>query len=79
MFSSREVEEMVHRVGGRMAAASASNLLTCGDPNSVEAVAAQPELWRLLLDWEERMTAEPGALDGGTHLLFAARSVSPTA
>ncbi len=28
-------------------------------------------LWGLLLDWEEEYCAEPGALDSGTHLLFA--------
>ncbi len=23
------------------------------------------------LDWEEQLAQEPGALDGGTHILFA--------
>ena len=75
MFRWREVAAMVGRLPCRLAGASASNCLTCGDQDVVEAVEADPSLWRVLLDWEEEMCAEPGALDGGTHLLFALQAL----
>ena len=73
MFRWQEVLDMVDRLPCALAGASASNFLTCGDQEVVEGVAADPDLWPLLLDWEEQACAEPGALDGGTHLLFALR------
>jgi hypothetical protein len=74
MFRWREVHDMVSRLPCTLVGASTSNFLTCGDQEVVEAVAADPALWTLLLDWEEHACAEPGALDGGTHLLFAVRT-----
>ena len=74
MFRWRELEEIVRCLPGTLVGASASNFLTCGDQEVVEAMEADPRLWTLLLDWEEQLCAEPGALDGGTHLLFALRS-----
>jgi SAM-dependent methyltransferase len=73
MFRWQEVEEIVGRLPCTLVGASASNFLTCGDQEVVEAMEADPLLWSLLLDWEEQMCGEPGALDGGTHLLFALR------
>ncbi len=75
MFCWQEVDDMIHHLPCDLVGASASNFLTCGDQDVVETVAADPALWALLLDWEERMCAEAGALDGGTHILFALRSL----
>jgi hypothetical protein len=44
-----------------------------GAPETLARFEAEPALWNQLLDWEERFCAEPGALHGGTHLLFAVR------
>lgn len=71
LFRWREVELMASRLPCTLVGGSASNFLTCGDQAVVTAVESNPTLWSLLLDWEEQMCAEPGALDGGTHLLFA--------
>ncbi len=73
LFRWQEILGIVNRLPCTLAGASASNFLTCGDQEVVEGVAADPLLWPLLLDWEEQACAEPGALDGGTHLLFAIR------
>lgn len=73
MFRWREVHDIVSRLPCLLVGASASNFLSCGDHEVVEGIAADPLLWTVLLDWEEQMCAEPGALDGGTHLLFAIR------
>jgi hypothetical protein len=48
--------------------------LSLAAPEIVEAFTeSPPELWARFLDWEERLSAEPGAVEGGTHLLFAVR------
>jgi SAM-dependent methyltransferase len=74
LFRWREVHDIVRRLPCTLIGASASNFLTCGDQEVVEAMAADPLLWTTLLDWEEQMCGEPGGLDGGTHLLFALRN-----
>ena len=43
-----------------------------GDADALTALRRDEQLWRTFLDWEEAMCREPGALDGGTHILFAA-------
>lgn len=71
MFRWREIEAMVGQLPCVLRGASASNFLSSGDPQVVEHIEQHPSLWELLLDWEEEYCAEPGALDSGTHLLFA--------
>ena len=71
MFRWREVAEMIAGQPCRLLAASASNAISLADPEAIGQLAADPELWRRLLDWEEELAQEPGMLDGGTHTLFA--------
>jgi SAM-dependent methyltransferase len=73
MFRWSEVEALAAGAPGRFVAASASNCMSLGDAGVVAAIEADPERWRWFLDWEARMCREPGALDGGTHILFAFR------
>jgi len=73
MFRWREIEAMVRRLPCELMAASASNALTSGDSRVLEALEQDAERWSHLLDWEEELTQEPGALDAGTHILFAVR------
>ena len=82
MYRWRELEGLAAGAHGRFVAASASNCLSLGDPEVLAAVEADPERWAWFLDWEASMCREPGALDGGTHILFAFRrdpEVRPTA
>jgi hypothetical protein len=72
MFRSREVESMVERCGGELLAMSASNWASLNDPQVLEELEADEVGWRRFLDHEVAACAETGALDGGTHLLFAA-------
>ncbi|MDQ3663478.1 MAG: class I SAM-dependent methyltransferase, partial [Actinomycetota bacterium] len=74
MFRWPELVELVTYAGGRMLAASASNWASLGDPDALQRLAAQPERWGRFLDHEVRLCAEPGVLDGSTHILFAAAS-----
>jgi SAM-dependent methyltransferase len=73
MYRWREVEALAAGAPGRFVAASASNCMSLGDPVLLAEIEADPPRWAWFLDWEARMCREPGALDGGTHILFAFR------
>jgi len=68
-----DIQGLVRSSGAEIVAASASNWLSLAAPAVVEAFADSPDLWARFLDWEERLCREPGVVEGGTHLLFAAR------
>jgi SAM-dependent methyltransferase len=71
VFRWREATQMIAAQPCRLLAASASNAISLADPGALEQLAADPDLWSRLLDWEEELAQEPGMLDGGTHILFA--------
>jgi SAM-dependent methyltransferase len=73
LFTWNEVQDLVAEAGGEVVAGLASNWLSLG-PEPVIREFGAGERWTTFLDWEERFCAEPGAIDGGTHILFAARS-----
>jgi SAM-dependent methyltransferase len=73
MYRWAEVEALAAGAPGELVTASASNCMSLADPEVVAAIEHDPERWRWFLDWEARMCREPGALDGGTHILFAFR------
>lgn len=62
---------MIDRLPCRLMTASASNATSLADPLSLDRLAANPRWWTRFLDWEEELAQETGALDGGTHILFA--------
>ncbi len=73
MFRSEEIVDLVDACGGEVIAMSASNWASLGDPELLSTLEADPHKWIRFLDKEARVCAEPGAVDGGTHLLFAVR------
>jgi SAM-dependent methyltransferase len=73
MFRSHEIVDLVNACGGEMLAMSASNWASLGDPELLSVLEADANQWARFLDKEVRACAEPGAVDGGTHILFAAR------
>lgn len=72
MFMSAEIRQLVSGAEAELLGTAASNWLSLGSPAALDALA-ESDGWDRFLDWEERMCNEPGAIDGGTHLLFAAR------
>lgn len=72
MFRSRDIAELVEQANATLEALSASNWASLGDAEALEALAANAHRWGKFLDNEVVMCAEPGAVDGGTHLLFTA-------
>ena len=78
MFRSSDVERLVRRCGGSVVAMSASNWASLADADVVSQLEGDVDRWARFLDHEVAACAEPGALDGGTHILFAARPVIPS-
>jgi SAM-dependent methyltransferase len=73
MFRSREIVDLVERCGAEVLALSASNWSSLSDGGVLSELETHRDHWASFLDQEEAACAEPGAVDGGTHLLFAAR------
>ena len=73
MFRSRDIVDLVASCGGQMLAMSASNWASLEDSETLLELEADPDRWTRFLGHEVAACAEPGALDGGTHLLFAAQ------
>ncbi len=73
MYRWRELAALFSRHGCEIVAASAANFLTTNLGEAVTAAADDPTLWRALLDWEIEYSQEPGALDGGTHIIAVVR------
>lgn len=71
MFSWGEVQDMVHSAGAGILGASASNWLSLGSTDALEILHRTPRCWERFIEWEEGFCSQPGAVDGGTHLLFA--------
>lgn len=75
MFRSRELTELVKACGGEILAISASNFASMTDEATLARIAADPDHWRRFTGHEMLACREPGALDGGSHILFAARQI----
>jgi len=74
MFQSAELARLVERHGFVVEALAASNALSTNLEPLLLELRQQPDRWQALLDLEAQATAQPGYVDGGTHLIVAARS-----
>ncbi len=73
MFRSREITELVERCGGRILGMSTSNWTSLERSEALVQLEGDAERWQRFLEQEIAACQEPGALDGGTHILFAAK------
>ena len=74
MFKSAELANLFERHGFTVEALAASNALTTNLEPLLLELRQQPDRWQALLDLEAQATAQPGYVDGGTHLIVAGRS-----
>jgi hypothetical protein len=44
--------------------------MSLADAETVARIEADPRLRAWFVEWEVRLCREPGAIDGGTHILF---------
>ncbi|HVA53431.1 MAG TPA: methyltransferase domain-containing protein [Acidimicrobiales bacterium] len=73
MFRASDIVRLVAACGGEVLALSASNWASLGDEEVLAEFESSTGRWASFLKHEVRACGEPGAVDGGTHLLFAAR------
>ena len=73
MYRSADLRALIERAGASTLALSASNWASLDHPESTAVLAGSPGRWAQFLDHEAAACTEPGALDGGTHILFACR------
>jgi len=74
LFHSAELANLMERHGFTVEALAASNALSTNLEPLLLELRQQPDRWQALLDLEAQATAQPGYVDGGTHLIVAARS-----
>lgn len=72
MFRSEEIEEMVENLGAKLLAMSASNWASLATAEALERKLDDPAGWETYVRREIWASSQPGAVDGGTHILFAA-------
>lgn len=69
LYRWSELQALLARHPCAVIAASAANFLAIGNDAAVETLRRDPALWNAYLDWEVAFGAEPGAIDGGTHII----------
>lgn len=73
MYRAEQIPGLVAQAGGTVAGMCASNWSSLGYPQALARLEADPAHWARFLDNESWACRQPGCLDGGTHLIFAAR------
>jgi SAM-dependent methyltransferase len=73
LFRSADLRAWLSSAGLIVEAMSASQALSTGWGELLTSLRASPEAWEALLAMELEASAEPGALDMGTHIIAAAR------
>lgn len=70
-----ELRALLERHGCRIAAASAANFLSPAHEESLSSLVDEPTLWQSFLEAEIEACRQPGALDGGTHIIAVGQRV----
>lgn len=73
MFRASDITELSVKCGAELVAMSSSNWASLEDPQVLGELETDSDRWARFLEHEIAACAQPGALDGGTHILFALR------
>ena len=73
MYRWSELKALLGRHPCTIVAASAANFLSIRNEETLQQIENEPEKWNAFLKWELEYCKEPGALDGGTHLIVVVR------
>jgi 2-polyprenyl-3-methyl-5-hydroxy-6-metoxy-1,4-benzoquinol methylase len=78
MFRWSEYRELLSRYPVEILDASAANFLSTGLFNEeyLTVLMNDSEKWKLFLKWELDFCKEPGAIDGGTHMIVILRTTN---
>jgi ubiquinone/menaquinone biosynthesis C-methylase UbiE len=70
LFTWSELRGLLERHPCDLVVASAANFLSIGNDETCERwIRDDPAMWERFLAWEVASCAEPGAIDGGTHII----------
>jgi 2-polyprenyl-3-methyl-5-hydroxy-6-metoxy-1,4-benzoquinol methylase len=72
LYRSSELAALFTRHGFQIQAIAASNALSTNLEPLLAELRGEARQWQTLLALEEEATAQPGFLDGGTHIILAA-------
>lgn len=75
LYHWAELRALLERHGCAVVAASAANFLSPGHEDALAKIVNEPTLWAAFLEAEIAACQQPGALDGGTHMIAVARRV----
>lgn len=75
MYRWSELKAMLERHACRIVAASAANYLSVNYDEALQQIVDDPAWWPIFLRWEEEFSREPGAIDGGTHIIAVVERV----
>jgi GrpB-like predicted nucleotidyltransferase (UPF0157 family)/ubiquinone/menaquinone biosynthesis C-methylase UbiE len=73
LFTAAELRSLLEEHDLEVPEMSAANFMTVQNEDWLAAVDEDSDFWRFVVQLEERFASESGALDGGTHILAAAR------
>lgn len=73
MYRWSEFESLLRSHSCEIVAASASNFLVLQNAEAAQKALTDTAVWEALLAWELDYCKEPGALDGGTHMIAVVR------
>ena len=73
MYRWAEFEALLKRHSCTIVAASAANFLSVNHDEALRETESDPVLWEKFLRWEMEACRQPGALDGGTHIIAVVR------
>lgn len=73
MYRWAELEALLRRHSCTIVAASAANFLSVNQHDALAEIETDPALWEKFLGWEQDACRQPGALDGGTHIICVVR------
>ncbi len=68
-----ELKRLLRRHPCTIKAATAANFLAIRNEEALQEIVADTNLWSAFLQWEVAVCQEPGALDGGTHIIAVVR------
>jgi len=74
MYRWSELQALLQRHPCTLVAASASNFLSIRNDETLQEVMNDDQIWETFLSWEIDFCKEPGAVDGGTHIIAIVQS-----
>jgi ubiquinone/menaquinone biosynthesis C-methylase UbiE len=75
MYRWAELAALIKRHPCTLVVASAANFLSVNQDEALQELMNDPVLWATFLRWEREFCREPGALDGGTHIIAVVQRI----